>query len=337
VEPKVGLERTTNKSIRSRLGRVTVMDWLLDADPAIRWQVMRDLTDASAEAVASERGRVATEGWGAELLSLQGSNGQWDGGTYRPGWVDESKPFFDAWTATHFSLQQLREFGLDPASPQAQQAVALVHEHVRWYGDGAPYFEGETEPCINGIALANGAYFGEAVDRIVERLVRDELGDGGWNCWAEYGATVSSFNSTICVLEGLLEWERAGGSSASVAAARRRAEAYLLERGLFRRRSTGEIADPRFTLFSYPTRWYYDVLRGLDYFRSAGAEPDERFADALALVAAKGDADGRWPLENSHQGATHFEMEGPDGFPSRWNTLRALRVLGWGGSERGLT
>jgi hypothetical protein len=325
------------KSIRSRLGRVTVTDWLLEADPAIRWQVMRDLTDASAEAVASERARVATEGWGAELLSLQGSNGQWDGGTYRPGWVDESKPFFDAWTATHFSLQQLREFGLDPASLQAQRAVALVREHVRWYGDSARYFEGETEPCINGIALANGAYFGEAVDPIVERLVRDELGDGGWNCWAEYGATVSSFNSTICVLEGLLEWERTGGSSASVAAARRRAEAYLLERGLFRRRSTGEVADPRFTMFSYPTRWYYDVLRGLDYFRSADADPDERFADALSLVAAKGNADGRWPLENSHQGPTHFEMEGPDGFPSRWNTLRALRVLTWAGSETGLT
>jgi hypothetical protein len=251
--------------------------------------------------------------------------------------VDESKPFFDAWTATHFSLQQLREIGLDPASPQARRAVALVHEHVRWYGDGAPYFEGEAEPCINGIALANGAYFGQPVDGIVERLVRDELGDGGWNCWAEYGATVSSFNSTICALEGLLEWERAGGSSASVAAARRRAEAYLIERGLFRRRSTGEVADPRFTMFSYPTRWYYDVLRSLDYFRSAGAEPDERFAEALALVAAKRDADGRWPLENSHQGPTHFEMEGPDGFPSRWNTLRALRVLTWAGSETGLT
>ncbi len=312
------------------------MDWLLDADPAIRWQVMRDLTDASAEAVASERARLATEGWGAELLSLQGADGRWDGGTYRPGWVDESKPFFDAWTATHFSLQQLREFGLDPASPQAQQAVALVHANVRWDANGAPYFEGETEPCINGIALANGAYFGQDVGRIVDRLVRDELADGGWNCWAEYGATVSSFNSTICVLEGLIEWERAGGSSAPVAAARQRGEAYLLERGLFRRRSSGEVADPRFTMFSYPTRWYYDLLRGLDYFRSAGTEPDQRFADALSLVAGKRDADGRWPLENSHQGPTHIEMEGPDGFPSRWNTLRALRVLAWAGAETGL-
>ena len=316
---------------------MTVVEWLLDSDPAIRWQVMRDLTGEPMDVVIAERARVRVEGWGAQLLALQERDGRWDGGTYRPGWVDESKPFFDAWTATHFSLQLLRDFGLEADSPEARRALSLVRENVRWGVNGALYFEGETEPCINGMALAIGAYFGESVDGIVGRLLSEQLDDGGWNCWAEYGATVSSFNSTICVLEGLLEWERAGGSSALVATARRRAEAYLLERGLFRRRSTGDVADPRFTMFSYPTRWYYDVLRGLDYFRSAGAEPDERFADALALVAAKGDADGRWPLENSHQGPTHFEMEGPDGFPSRWNTLRALRVLTWAGSEAGLT
>ena len=308
---------------------MNVIDWLMDADPAIRWQVMRDLTDAPADAVAAERARVATDGWGAQLLALQAPDGRWDGGTYRPGWVDESKPFFDAWTATHFSLQALRELGLDPGSPEARRAVSLVRDNVRWEANGATYFEGETEPCINGVALANGAYFGGSVDGIVERLVGDELGDGGWNCWAEYGASVSSFHSTICALEGLLEWERAGGSSDAARAARQRGEAYLLERGLFRRRSTGRVADPRFTMFSFPTRWYYDVLRGLDYFQASGAAPDERFADAIALVADKRGADGRWVLENSHQGPIHIEMEGPDGAPSRWNTLRALRVLRW--------
>jgi hypothetical protein len=305
----------------------------LDADPAIRWQVMRDLTEAAPDEVAAERARVAVEGWGAQLLALQGPDGRWDGGTYRPGWVDESKPFFDAWTATHFSLQLLRDLGLDPRSPEAGRVASLVREHVRWEANDALYFEGETEPCINGVALASGAYFGETVAGIVERLLGDQLDDGGWNCWAEYGATVSSFHSTICVLEGLLEWERAGGSSEAVAAARRRGEEYLLERRLFRRRSTGQVVDPRFTMFSFPTRWYYDVLRGLDYLRSTGAVPDGRCEEAITLVAGKRDEDGHWPLENTHQGPTHFEMEGPDGFPSRWNTLRALRVLRWAGSN----
>ncbi|HKY49011.1 MAG TPA: hypothetical protein VJQ79_13625, partial [Acidimicrobiia bacterium] len=198
--------------------------------------------------------------------------------------------------------------------------------------NGASYFHGETEPCINGIALVTGAYFGEAVDGIVDRLLGQQLEDGGWNCWAEYGATVTSFHTTICVLEGLAAWERAGGSSDEVVAARERSEDYLLERGLFRARSTGQIIDPRFTMFSFPTRWYYDVLRGLDYFRSTGAALDDRCAEAVEMVAARRDVTGRWPLENSHQGPIHFEMEGPDGFPSRWNTLRAVRVLQWAGS-----
>jgi hypothetical protein len=310
---------------------VSVVEWLLDADPAIRWQVLRDLTDAPPDEVAAERARVAREGWGGQLLALQAPDGLWDGGTYRAGWVDESKPFYDVWTATHFSLQTLRDFGVDPRSPEARRAVALVRDNVRWEANAALYFEGETDPCINGIALAVGAYFGERVDGIVDRLLDDRLADGGWNCWAEYGARVSSFHSTICVLEGLLEWERAGGSSEAAVAARRSGEEYLLERRLFRRRSTGEVVDPRFTMFSFPTRWYYDVLRALDYFRSTGSPPDDRGAEAIELVARKRDENGLWPLENNHQGATHFEMEGPEGFPSRWNTLRALRVLRWAG------
>jgi hypothetical protein len=311
---------------------MTVIEWLLDADPAIRWQVMRDLTDASANDVTAERARVATEGWGAELLALQGSDGQWDGGTYRPGWVDESKPFFDAWTSTTFSLQLLRDLGIAPEDPAVRRAVALVRDNARWQSTDTPFFEGESEPCINGMALAIGAYFDHDVDRIVERLLQDQLDDGGWNCWAEYGATVSSFNSTICALEGLLAWESAGGSSDKVAAARRRGESYLLERGLLRRRTTAQMVDPRFTMFSFPTRWYYDVLRGLDYLRATGQELDDRCAEAIALVVGRRDNDGRWPLENTHMGPTHFEMEGPDGSPSRWNTLRALRVLRWAGS-----
>jgi hypothetical protein len=310
---------------------MSATEWLLDSDPAIRWQVMRDLLDLPESGWAVERARVAGEGWGAQLLALQEGDGRWDGGTYRPGWVDESKPFFDAWTATHFSLQLLRDFGLEPAGPDAVRALSLVRDNVRWDANGALYFEGETEPCINGIVLAIGAYFGEQVGAIADRLLGQQLPDGGWNCWAEFGAEVSSFHTTICVLEGFLAWEQAGRSSDALETARSRGEEYLIQRGLFRAQSTGRVIDPRFTMFSYPARWYYDVLRGLDYFRSTGEMLDAHCAEAVGLVEAKRDAAGRWPLENAHQGPTHFEMEGPEGFPSRWNTLRAMRVLKWAG------
>jgi hypothetical protein len=208
----------------------------------------------------------------------------------------------------------------------------LVRDNVRWDANDALYFEGETEPCVNGIALRVGAYFGESADGIVDRLIADQLGDGGWNCWAGYGATVASFHTTICVIEGLLAWEQSGGASSDVAAARSLGEEYLLDRSLFRSRSTGELIDPRFTLFSFPVYWYYDMLRGLEYFRSTGSAFDDRCSEAVELVVDKRDPDGRWVLENTHQGPTHFQME-DEGFPSRWNTLRAMRVLKW--ADRG--
>jgi hypothetical protein len=304
-----------------------VLDWLLDSDPAIRWQVLRDLTDAPAEQVAAERARVATEGWGATFLGEQGEDGLWDGGTYRPGWIPPERDNADSWSGTHFSLQQLVDFGLDPGSAEARQAIARVRDNVRWEHDGEPYFEGETEPCINGVALTIACYFGEGGDPIAETLVSSRLDDGGWNCWAEYGARVSSFHSTICAVEGLRAWQRAGGSDPRVEEAAASAEEYLLERGLYRRRSDGSVADPRMTMLSYPVRWYHDVLRGLEHFRVQDRR-DPRLADAVELLRGKADGDGRWALENTHEGAVivPFEMEG---FPSRWVTLRALRVLRW--------
>ena len=207
-----------------------VMAYLLDGDPAIRWQVMRDLTDAPPSEVAAERARVATEGWGARLLAEQGADGLWDGGTYRPGWADESRPFFDAWTATHFSLLSLVEYGLDPESPEARRAIALVRDNARWEYNGELYFQGEAEPCINGGALAVGAYFGQDAAPIAETLLATQHADGGWNCWEEDPATPGSFHSTICALEGLWAWEQATGGSDAVRAARLRGEEYLLER-----------------------------------------------------------------------------------------------------------
>jgi len=297
-----------------------VVDWLLDSDPSIRWQVLRDLVDESDEVVAAERARVATEGWGARLLELQGSDGHWgQRGTYvLPGWM-----------ATTNTLFLFGDMGLDPASEPARRAVGRVRDHCNWgpEWDDAPFFEGEVEPCINGRVLASGAYFGEASDRLVERLLREQLDDGGWNCEAPK-STRSSFHTTICVLEGLFAYEKAKGSTVDVTQARHRGEEYLLKRRMFRSLSTGAVIDAEWTLLSYPTRYHYDILWGLDYLRRAGVEPDERVAEAVALVQRKRDGDGRWPLENPHEGAVLFDMEDA-GRPSRWNTLRALRVLDW--------
>lgn len=325
----------------SRAGTdVDVVAWLLDSDPAIRWQVMRDLTNASAEAVAAERARVATAGWGARLLALQREDGHWtvDTPTFKSAaavdWWRSMPPerrgtLFPAWTSTTWSLHLMKALGIDPASPAVRRAVARVSENCRWEHDGEPYFEGEVEPCINGRTAAIGAYFGEDVEPIVARLLGEQMNDGGWNCEQENGSTRGSFHTTIDVLEGLLEYERSIGSVPDVTAARLRGNEYLLERRMLRRRSTGEVIDPSWTQFSFPTGHFYDVLRGLDYLRAADAEPDERAAEAIDIVASKRDVAGRWPLENPHPGALHFDMDEGEGKPSRWNTLRAMRVLRW--------
>jgi hypothetical protein len=305
-------------------------DWLLDSDPAIRWQVLRDLVQAPAEVVAAERARVAAAGWGARLLALQGEDGQWAGGACFPaeGWRRDQDPG-QPWTSTLPTLQLLRELGVDPRSDRVRRAVARVRDHCRWEHAGQPFFNGEVEPCINGRTVALGAYFDQAVDGLVTRLRGEQLEDGGWNCEVENGSIRSSFATTINVLEGLWAHERATGGSADSIAARHRGEEYLLERRLFRRRSTGEVVDPAWLQFSFPVRWHYDVLRALEYFRSAGNAPDARLDEAIDLVRSKRQPDGTWLLENTHPGRVHFGLEDGDGRPSRWNTLRALRVLRW--------
>lgn len=305
-----------------------MLDWLLESDPAIRWQVLRDLADASPEIFSTERACVANEGWGARLLALQGEDGQWAGGALFPnGKWDRNKP--QPWTATANTLVLLQEFGVDPGDEKVRQALAQVREHCCWENAGQPFFSGEVEPCINGMVVALGAYFDQDVHSVVVRLLGEQLEDGGWNCEAENGSVRSSFHTTIRVLEGLLAYERATGGSAESIAARRSAEEYLLERKLFRRKSTGEAVDPAWLQFSFPTRWHYDVLRGLDYFRSTDDPPDPRVSEAIELLRSKQQASGTWLLENTHPGAIHFALEDGDGRPSRWNTLRALRVLRW--------
>lgn len=313
-----------------------VIAWLLDSDPSIRWQVLRDLLDAPPEQVAAERARIANEGWGAQLLALQGSDGSWAG-----------VAFNQECNSTMHVLTLLREFGLDPTSDAAQQAMDRVRSGVTWRGwdwdgswhgldfPGNPFFAGETEACINGQVGASGAYFGQDIQRIIERLLAEQLPDGGWNCEAPNGSTRSSFNTTICVLEALLEYELAGGNNPQVTAARLRGQEYFLQRHMLRSLSTGKLIEcdregqTRFRHLAFPTWWHYDVLRGLEYLRRAGVTPDVRLAEAVDLIASRRDSDGRWPLETRYSGEMPIELGELEGRPSRWNTLRALRVLKW--------
>jgi hypothetical protein len=297
---------------------VNTIDWLVDSDPAVSWQAMRDLTDASPAAVASRLARIPHEGIGAQILAAQGPDGPW----HLSGEPD--------WLPTLFMLQLLRATGIDPADPAVHAAVARLQAGFRWdQQHGAnPFFEGEVEPCINGGALAIGAYLGHPSRSLADRLLSDQLDDGGWNCDAPE-STRSSFHSIICVLEGLLEYQQAVGVAPDVQVARQRGHEYLLQRSLFKRLSTGEVANPEFLEIAFPPRYHYDILRALDYFRASEIAPDPRMDEAVHLVESKRLPDGRWPLDRAYDEALCISIGESAGQPSRWNTLRALRVLAW--------
>jgi hypothetical protein len=300
-----------------------VLDWLLDSDPALRWQVLRDLTDAPDEEVTAERARVAREGWGAQLLAAQDPDGRWGGGT-----------FFPEWLSTEATLRLLYTFGLDPTSDEARRAIAPVHENARWdYDPTMRYWDGEVEPCINGRTVAVGAYFGQDVRGIVDRLLTEQMADGGWNCEQENGSTRGSFDTTINVLEGLLELERSTGPDADVAAARVRGEEYLLERRLLHRLSDDEVPQERWLDTSFPDSWRYDVGRVLDHLHRSRSEPDARMTEALDVLASRRAADGRWPLGHVYHPRLAVDLGESEDRPSRWVTLRAMRVLRWAGIE----
>jgi hypothetical protein len=305
----------------TEIDRAPTIDWLLDSDPSIRWQVLRDLTDAPAGVVATERARVAREGWGAQVLAAQDPDGRWGGGTFAPRGV-----------ATFDTLHLLWRLGIEPDSDEARRAIAPVHEVARWdYDPDLRLWEGEVEPCINGRVVGIGAYFGRDVRGIVNRLLTEQMADGGWNCEQENGSVRGSFDTTISVLEGLLEFERSAGSNGDVRAARTRGEEYLLERRLLHRLSDGEVPQPRWLQAGFPDRWEYDVVRVLDYLREARPGPDDRMTEALDIVDSKRDRTGRWPLEARYHEATHVDLGEEIGAPSRWITLRGLRILRWAG------
>jgi hypothetical protein len=313
-------------------GPNSAIQWLLDGDPAVAWQTMRDLVGARDRDLARERKKVAREGWGARLLEQQNTAGKWasehrsDGGLYTP-----------KWTSTTYTMLMLRDFGLAPENRQARKACRHLLEGGHQRDGGLNYglwgkWTGWSETCITGMVLSILAYFqyeDSRLDTIADHLLKQQMEDGGWNCRRRNGATHSSVHTTISVLEGLSLYERCRTHKLrQVRAAQRRGREFLLVHRLFRSHRTGEIIKPVFLRFAYPPRWHYDILRALDYFQSVGAPRDRRLAEAIAIVEKSRREDGRWPLQQVYKGKTYFELERLSE-PSRWNTLRALRVLKW--------
>jgi len=305
-------------------------DWLLDSDPAIRWQVMRDLLGSPPHAVAKERSRVANEGWGAALLDLQWDDGSWGGGAWGPADFSEEEWERDgqAWTSTMWTLALLADLGVDPADPRVAAAIERVAEGVHWEYANEPYFEGEVEACINGRTVRAGEYFGRDMSPLVERLLGEQLDDGGWNCEALNGSVRSSFDSTLGVLEGFVQYTARRGPEPRVEAATERALEYLYSRRLFRRLSDGEIPREYYLFFPFPHRHHYNVLRTLDLIRSSGRSPDPRCEEAIEIVRDRRGEDGRWIHEGTPKGRNYFPLE-TIGEPGRWITLVGTRVLTW--------
>jgi hypothetical protein len=314
-----------------------VRSWLLDSDPALRWQVERDIIGEPPKVWEATRARIATEGFGARLLDLQDRDGQWAGGAYFPGEFSfdgpEAQEPGQPWTATTWSLNTLRDWGLDGAVLRERRTAELLAENSRWEYDDLPYWGGEVDCCINAYTVSNGLWLGADISGIVDWFLEHRMADGGWNCdWVE-GSTRSSFHSTLNSLKGLLAYDAATGGTDTTRGARREGEEYLLERDLFRRLSTGEPVGDWVDRFAYPFRWFYSVLNAADYFRQSvlleGRKPDPRMAEAIEMIRTARQPDGTWLQARRHPGRVWFEVDVDAGEPSKWLTLYATRVLDW--------
>jgi hypothetical protein len=313
-----------------------VLDWMLDTDPALRWQVERDLAGAAPEVWQATRERVATDGFGAKLLALQDADGQWAGGSYFPADFDwhgpeAAKGAGQPWTATTWSLNSLREWGLDPAVLAG--TAEKLEANSRWDYNNGPYWQGEVDCCINAYTIANGSWLGTDVAELANWFLDHQMADGGWNCEWEEGSVRSSFNSTLNSLKGLLYYEAMTGGTPELTQARHAAEEYLLERRLMYRLSTGERHDAWVSHFAYPFRWFYSLPKALDYFRAATrfdrTTPDARLAEAAEVIGEARTPDGKWIQERRHPGRAWFDIDVPVGEASPWLTFFCSRALEW--------
>jgi len=325
---KTASRRAAAETTFSATAGDSIVEWLLAGDPAIRWQTLRDLVGASPKDVARERSRVVLEGWGARLLAEQGGDGMWAHGMYTP-----------KWTSTHYTLLSLRDLGVRSDNMQCRRACELILDRGLQPDGGISYptrpsAERRGEACISGMSLSIVSHFqmpDDRVDAIADYALNEQMSDGGWNCRRPRGATHSSMNTTISMLEGLAHYLRFRRRKQSdVRAAMTRGREFLLEHKLFRSHRTGAVIKSEFTRFVFPPRWHYDVLRALDHFRDVDAPRDDRLSEAIEMVEARRGSDGLWPLTYKYPGKGFFDME-QVGKPSRWNTLRAMRVLIWWG------
>ncbi len=307
-----------------------VINWLSKGDPSVRYQVLRDITGSSQFEVKEAQARIAMEGWGHRLLQVQQENGMWSGGLYSPKWI-----------STHYTLLTLKQLGLPHENPQAQKAAQLLLASGYFHDGGINFFASldHSETCVTGMVLSMVSWFrlnDSRLHHLAEYLMDQQMPDGGWNCRSYMGDRHSSFHTTICVLEGLHEYERyLGRGIQPIREARAKAHEFLLQHHLFRSDKTGKVVDERMTRFSFPPRWRYDVMRALDYFSLIHHPHDPRFCDAIQILRKK-EKNGRWPMQARHSGLDFFVLE-KAGSPSRINTVRAMRILKWWRDRAGKT
>jgi hypothetical protein len=298
----------------------SIIDWLLEGDVAIQYQVHRDLLHCDKRRLQD---RIAREGWGARFLSFRHDNGHWGGGFYQSKWI-----------STHYTLLDLKNLSIAPRQKDIRSTIQKILREQKGSEGGINPSRGSTksEVCVSGMFLNYASYFGADEDglrSVVDFILSLHMADGGFNCRLNYsGATHSSLHTTLSVMEGIHEYA-CNGYTYRLAELKKAEEAsrqFILLHRLFRSHRTGEIIDKKFLMLSHPSRWRYDILRALDYFYFSRVKLDERMTDAIDVLLKKQRPDMKWPLQAKHSGQTHFDME-RTGEVSRWNTLRALRVL----------
>ena len=297
-----------------------LIDWLLAGDVAIQYQTERDLLGNERPDL---RGRIATEGWGAQFLQQRQPTGHWGKAFYSPKWI-----------SSHYTLLDLKHLNIAPDHPLIRATIAQILRERKVQDGGVNPAKSivTSDVCVNGMFLNYAAYFGTdaaALESIIDFLINTQMADGGFNCQSNrQGAVHSSLHTTLSVLEGIHEYAANGYTYRlpELQTIAHQAREFILLHRLFRSDHTGEIIKPKFLVLAFPSRWFYDILRALDYFAAANTPYDPRMQDALDVLCQKRRPDGLWSLQSAHSGQVHFVME-KGGQPSRWNTLRALRVL----------